>query len=67
MKVLIAYIMKRHRIQNLSQLATRLGVSHATIKRWLEGGDKPNVESCRKLAEFSGCPIDYIITLAYGE
>ena len=44
-----------------SQLAIELGVSHATVSRWLSGKDVPNTESCHKLAEFSGEPLPNIL------
>jgi len=44
-----------------SQLARELGVSHATVSRWLSGKDVPNTESCHKLAELSGEPLPNIL------
>ena len=44
-----------------SQLAIELGVSHATISRWLSGKDVPNTASCHKLAEYSGEPLQSIL------
>jgi len=44
-----------------SQLAADLGVSHATIGRWLSGEDTPNTHSCRKLAEYSGIPLEIVL------
>jgi transcriptional regulator with XRE-family HTH domain len=44
-----------------SHLATELGISHATVSRWLSGKDIPNVSSCRKLAEYSGVSVDKIL------
>ena len=46
----------RHRKRLPSQLAADLGVSHATVGRWLSGADVPSVKSCRKLAKYSGMP-----------
>ncbi len=37
-------LMRRKRVRP-SQLATQLGVSHATVGRWLTGEDIPNVLS----------------------
>jgi len=65
MRDFIAYIMKRNGLLNLNQLAKRLGVSHATLSRWLDGSDRPGVPNCMKLAKLSGCPLDYVISLAY--
>jgi len=47
-----------------SQLAAHLGVSHATVSRWLSGEDIPNTRSCRKLAEYSGVPPEKVLSLA---
>ena len=47
-----------------AQLAANLGVSHATVHRWLYGDDIPNTESCRRLAEYSGVSITRVLSLA---
>ena len=47
-----------------SQLATDLGVSHPTVGRWLSGKDTPSTRSCRKLAEYSGVPVEKVLSLA---
>ncbi|MCK4793842.1 MAG: helix-turn-helix transcriptional regulator [Desulfobacteraceae bacterium] len=44
-----------------SQLAADLGVSHATVSRWLSSADVPNTRSCNKLAEYSGVPVEKIL------
>lgn len=44
-------------------LASNIGVSHATLSRWLNGKDIPNSKSCKKLAEYSGLPLEYILSL----
>jgi len=49
---------------NYSQMARQLGVSHATIHRWLTGSDIPDAASCGKLAEWSGEPLHYILYIA---
>ncbi len=46
-----------------SQVASALGISHATVGRWLSGEDIPNTRSCQKLAEYSGVPIEKILSL----
>ena len=46
-----------------SQLAAALGVSHATVSRWLSGKYVPNVKSCRRLAEYSGVPVEKILSI----
>jgi len=47
-----------------SQMAADLGVSHATVSRWLTGKDIPNTKSCRRLAEYSGVPLEKVLSLA---
>ena len=47
-----------------SQLARDLGVSHVTVSRWLAGKDVPSTKSCRKLAEYSGIPLEKIFSVA---
>jgi transcriptional regulator with XRE-family HTH domain len=46
-----------------SQLASQLGVSHATVSRWLHGTDVPNIRSCQRLAAYSGVPLDKVLSL----
>ena len=53
----------RRRKRLPSQLAAELGISHATISRWLSGTDIPNTRSCRKLAEYSGVPLEKILSI----
>jgi len=51
-----------HRRKRLpSQLAKDLGISHATVSRWLSGDDIPSPRSCQKLAEYSGVPPENIL------
>jgi len=54
----------RRRNRNPSHLAAGLGVSHATVSRWLSGTDIPNPKSCRKLSEYSGIPVNEIFSIA---
>jgi transcriptional regulator with XRE-family HTH domain len=44
-----------------SHLAAGIGVSHPTVSRWLSGQVMPNYSSCRKLAEYSGIPLENIL------
>ena len=53
----------RRRSRLPSQLAADLGVSHATVSRWLSGADVPNTRSCRKLAEYSGVPLQKVLSI----
>ena len=53
----------RRRKRLPSQLAADLGISHATVSRWLSGADVPSIKSCRKLAEYSGVPLQNILSI----
>jgi len=54
----------RRRKRLPSQLAADLGVSHATVSRWLSGEDVPNTRSCQRLAEYSGVPTEKVLSIA---
>jgi transcriptional regulator with XRE-family HTH domain len=54
----------RRRKRLPSQLAADLGISHATVLRWLSGDDIPNPRSCRKLAEYSGITVEKVLAAA---
>lgn len=47
-----------------SHLAAELGISHATVSRWLSGKDIPSIKSCQKLAESSGVSLSSILFFA---
>jgi len=47
-----------------SQLAAHLGVSHATVSRWLSGKDTPSTRSCQRLAEYSGVSPEQVLSIA---
>jgi len=53
----------RRRKRLPSQLASDLGVSHATVSRWLSGADIPSTKSCRRLAEYSGVPLEKVLSV----
>jgi len=53
----------RRRKRLPSQLAADLGVSHATVSRWLSDKDVPNTKSCRRLAEYSGVPLEKVLSI----
>ena len=53
----------RRRKRLLSQLAADLGVSHATVSRWLSDKDTPSTRSCRRLAEYSGVPLEKVLSI----
>ncbi len=46
-----------------SQLASDLGISHATVSRWLSSADVPSIKSCRRLAEYSGVPLKKVLSI----
>jgi transcriptional regulator with XRE-family HTH domain len=54
----------RRRGLSPSHLAAEIGISHSTISRWLRGLDIPSTKSCRKLAEYSGIPLQKILSLS---
>jgi transcriptional regulator with XRE-family HTH domain len=53
----------RRRKRLPSQLAADLGISHATVSRWLSTADIPSIKSCHKLAEYSGVPLEKILSI----
>ena len=54
----------RRRKRLPSQLAADLGVSHATVSRWLNNKDIPNIRSCQRLAAHSGVPVEKVLSIA---
>ena len=54
----------RRRKRLPSQLASDLGISHATVSRWLSSKDVPNTRSCYKLAEYSGVPLQKVLSVS---
>ena len=53
----------RRRRYSPSRLAADLGVSHTTVIRWLAGEHIPSARACRKLAEYTGIPLEKIFTI----
>ena len=47
-----------------SQLASDLRISHATVSRWISGECVPSTISCRKLSEYSGIPLQKVLSAA---
>lgn len=47
-----------------SHLAKELGVSHATVGRWLKGEDIPSPRSCYVLSKFADRPIEEVLRIA---
>ena len=56
-------LMKRRRLLP-SQLASDIGISHSTVKRWLTGEDIPSTRSCRKLAKYSNTSLYELLSMA---
>ncbi|KKM61856.1 hypothetical protein LCGC14_1527480 [marine sediment metagenome] len=54
----------RRRGRLASQLAADIGVSHATMSRWLHGLDVPSTKSCRRLAEHGGIALSKVLAAA---
>jgi transcriptional regulator with XRE-family HTH domain len=54
----------RRRKRLPSQLARDLSISHATVSRWLSGIEVPNIQSCRKMAELCGIPLEEVLASA---
>jgi len=65
-KPLVSFLneVMRRRNRKPSQMAAELGISHATMSRWLSGQDIPNTRSCRRLADYSGVPAEKIFSIA---
>jgi len=47
-----------------SQMAADIGVSHATVSRWLSAKDVPSTKSCRRLAEYTGISLERVLSVA---
>ncbi len=54
----------RRRKKKPSQLARDLGVSHATVIRWLSGKDIPSTRSCNIIARYSGVSSETVMSYA---
>jgi transcriptional regulator with XRE-family HTH domain len=53
----------RRRKRKPSQLAADLGISHATVSRWLSEVDVPNTDSCQRIADYSGVPVENVLSI----
>ncbi len=53
----------RRRKRLPSQMAVDLGVSHATVSRWLSGEDVPNCRSCGKLAQYAVVSLEKVLSI----
>ena len=47
-----------------SHLAKELGVSHATVGRWIKGEDIPSPRSCYMLSKFAALPMEEVLRIA---
>jgi hypothetical protein len=54
----------RRRKRLAGQPAANLGLSCATVRRWLSGKDIPSTKSCRKLSEYSCVPLENVLSIA---
>ncbi|MBA7580278.1 hypothetical protein ES708_22169 [subsurface metagenome] len=54
----------RRRKRLPSRLAADLGISHATVSRWLSGDDIPSIRSCQRLSEYTGVPLERVLSVA---
>ena len=54
----------RRRKRLPSQLARDIGVSHATVIRWMNGYSPPSSKSCQALADYSGEPLLKVLAAA---
>ncbi len=66
MKQIIDYLIAEGIVANYSQLSKQLGVSHATVLRWLSGENRPSGPSCMKLANIARLPLSYFMWVVYG-
>jgi transcriptional regulator with XRE-family HTH domain len=62
-KSFLRELMRRRKLLP-SQLAVELGVSHATMHRWLTDEDIPSTKACRRLAEYAGIPVQEVLATA---
>jgi transcriptional regulator with XRE-family HTH domain len=56
-------ILMQRRRRLPSQMAADLGVSHATVSRWLSGKDLPSPHSCGSLAKYAGVPAEKVLSI----
>ena len=43
-------------------MAADIGVSHATVSRWLSGKDVPSTRSCIRLAEYGNVSLERVLS-----
>jgi len=54
----------RRKSRRASPMSADIGISHATMSRWLSGKDIPSPKSCLKLAAYSSAPPAKVLALA---
>jgi transcriptional regulator with XRE-family HTH domain len=59
-KFLTDLIRRRHKLP--SQFAAEVGVSHASVHRWLTGQDIPNLASCERISNYSGVSLTEVLS-----
>jgi transcriptional regulator with XRE-family HTH domain len=47
-----------------TKLSSDLGVSNATVHRWLVGEDIPSTVSCKKISDYFGIPLGRIMSIS---
>jgi len=52
------------RALNKTSLSRELGISHATVRRWFSGVDRPGAASCLKIARFLGISVVDVMAMA---
>ena len=67
MEEMVAFLRSLVRSRGItpSRLAKEMGVSHATVSRWLSGKDVPSPKSCERLAEYAGVRVEWLLSMAH--
>lgn len=53
--------LRKERGLTLQQLAKHFGMSHSTLSKYETGSRKPDMEMLKKLSDFFGVSVDYLI------
>ena len=53
--------LRKERGLTLQQLAKHFGMSHSTLSKYETGSRKPDMEMLKKLSDFFGVRVDYLI------
>lgn len=54
--------LRKERGLTLQQLAKHFGMSHSTLSKYETGSRKPDMEMLKKLSDFFGVSVDYLIS-----